>query len=853
MDPVRKSTSSKFNFFSSDMLAMLTANWFPLEDAFIRKFKLYPLSFQNEVSDTNLLVAAPYGGPIAITRDPKKFVKVHGSSKPVIYMYTSAGKLTAKLQWSGGQLVGMGWSEQEELLCVQDDGMVHIYDMFGTFQHAFSMGNEVKDTKVLEAKFFRTYNRTGVAVLTYTNRVFFVNNVAEPKVRQIDVSRFGGPIDHWCMVHLKRETTVILSHKNGLAVVEMPDCQKDIAFKTIFTRHDKVSSIIAIAVSEDALDIALYSDTGYLYMGSIDFREKYCEHNMNTKETLTSMAWCERAAVVCSWDSTVVVVGLKSETIMYTYNGPVHLVQEMDAVRVLSATSHHMIQFVPLTTQKIFRINSTDPASYLLEALKQFQKKSHKAASYIDLIKSELDTAIEDCIDGAGYEYDFNTQKLLMRAAKFGMEFSKIVDCSVRMHYNDMCRKLRVLNALKHPAIGIPITREQFFKLKTEVILDRLVARRHYYLSIQIARHLQLPEVEGESRILAHWACYKVKQTQLDEEQIAEEIADKLGYAPGVSYSEIAEKAADSGRKQLAIKLIDYEPSAHQQVPLLLKLGENRAALRKAVESGNTDLVYTVILRLRDNMAIGDFQTSIMHCPVAMALYIKYCQCYNRETLRSIYNQIDDFHSQAVWFITESYQQKNMTSRESMLQSAQENFKLARNDTNAALTEEQIKLLRYQKSLEEMLHESVVGKPLHDTVKLLLLQNELKLADKLRSEYKISDRRYWWLRIQCLAEKSMWTELEKLSKSKKSPIGYEPFIDECLKYNNDKEAKKYLPKVKDELRVKYLVKLKMLEEAVQTAVEQKDVSALIFILAQCEPHDRLLIDKINKYTTSLKS
>jgi len=51
-------------------------------------------------------------------------------------------------------------------------------------------------------------------------------------------------------------------------------------------------------------------------------------------------------------------------------------------------------------------------------------------------------------------------------------------------------------------------------------------------------------------------------------------------------------------------------------------------------------------------------QISIMHCPLAMALYIKYCQSHNRETLRDIYNQYDDFHSQAVWFITESYQWK---------------------------------------------------------------------------------------------------------------------------------------------------------------------------------------------------
>lgn len=192
-------------------------------------------------------------------------------------------------------------------------------------------------------------------------------------------------------------------------------------------------------------------------------------------------------------------------------------------------------------------------------------------------------------------------------------------------------------------------------------------------------------------------------------------------------------------------------------------------------------------------------------------------------------------------------------SGDALLQSAYENFKLARSDANATLTEEQIKLLRYQRSLEDTLHESIIGKPLHDTVKLLLSHKELKLADKLRSEYRIPDRRYWWLRIQCLAEQDSWSDLEKFSKSKKSPIGYEPFIDQCLKYNKEKEAVKYLPRVRDELKVKYLVKLKMLSEAAQVAAEQKDVPALTFVLAQCSPSERLLMDKINMHITSLRN
>lgn len=38
------------------------------------------------------VVAAPYGGPIAIVRDSKQFVKVAGATtKPVIKIFTAAG------------------------------------------------------------------------------------------------------------------------------------------------------------------------------------------------------------------------------------------------------------------------------------------------------------------------------------------------------------------------------------------------------------------------------------------------------------------------------------------------------------------------------------------------------------------------------------------------------------------------------------------------------------------------------------------------------------------------------------------------------------------------------------------
>ena len=45
------------------------------------------------------------------------------------------------LQWKSGPVVSLGWSAEEELLCVQEDGVVLVYGLHGDFRRHFSMGN----------------------------------------------------------------------------------------------------------------------------------------------------------------------------------------------------------------------------------------------------------------------------------------------------------------------------------------------------------------------------------------------------------------------------------------------------------------------------------------------------------------------------------------------------------------------------------------------------------------------------------------------------------------------------------------------------------------------------------------
>lgn len=88
-------------------------------------------------------------------------------------------------------------------------------------------------------------------------------------------------------------------------------------------------------------------------------------------------------------------------------------------------------------------------------------------------------------------------------------------------------------------------------------------------------------------------------------------------------------------------------------------------------------------------------------------------------------------------------------------------------------TETQIRLLLQQRELEAAIPESeFVGSSLSDTLYRLVRTGYTKQAAKIRSDFKVPDKRFWWIQIKALAMARNWPDLEALANSKKSPIGY---------------------------------------------------------------------------------
>lgn len=124
--------------------------------------------------------AAQYGGPVALIKSAQQIICGPGAR---VNIFTASGRLISSFDWNSGSLLKLGWSDIEELICVQEDGIVLRYNMFGEFQHKFSLGQEVKDTKVIDARVFASSFGTGVAVMTTKFRISLVNSVSVPKTQ----------------------------------------------------------------------------------------------------------------------------------------------------------------------------------------------------------------------------------------------------------------------------------------------------------------------------------------------------------------------------------------------------------------------------------------------------------------------------------------------------------------------------------------------------------------------------------------------------------------------------------------------------------------------------------------------
>ncbi|PRW05770.1 Vacuolar sorting-associated 16 [Chlorella sorokiniana] len=817
---------------------------------------------------------APSGGPVAALRDDSKVVLfVGGFTKPDIQLFSAAGHPLGRVLWdSRARVVAAGWTRGEQLLVVDDAAQVHSFNVRGERQPLrFSLGAECEAAGVEAAAVFQD----GLAVLTPGGQLWCVPDVHEPRLQRFPdpapglAAAAGSGAGSSC-VHCMTVLPPSLSSSGALEViVAVEETVRVIDANEALPTSVFEGPILRLAASPCGRLVAGYGQDGTIHIWTADLSEVVTRVGLSETEldlvdslgaealpdTLPDqLVWCGSDAVLLFWESVGgLLVTLDGAWRWWDLGGgsAAAFATEVDGVRVLSSDRHLLLRRVPPAAASCLEIGSTSPGALLYDARRLFDAQDARATGeLLDLVRSgELAGAVDDCLAAAAAELDPLKQAALLKASCYGRAFrqleppaaaaqqqqqaeaagSSAVGSDPRRQVVEVARRLRVLNALREPAIGIPLTMRQLAAEGLPSLVARLVGRRHYLLAMRICQALGLSTEE----VLVRWACDKISAaaaTQPDD-QLMDALQAKLAGQAGVKYAAVASHAAAEGRHGLAALLLEHERVAAEQVPLLLDLGEDERALDKAVESGDSDLVFRVVhtmwRRLERTTAaaaaagssgrpgsVGSaaqsrFWQAVARKPAALAFFSKYYRQQDPQLLLELYEAMGqqeaaaELHLQAALEMaaggkaTETSVQRELARAKDAFtrstdthQGRDRRWEAAAVQTMARLREQQLELQASSR------REGFLGLSVADTIRQCLRLGLKDAATKLAREFKVPDRQFTLLSAQVLAAQHDWPALQALAGraagDRKLGLTMEHFIAAARTHGAPPEAQRWM-------------------------------------------------------------
>lgn len=791
--------------------------WDRINENFYSREEIYDVQWGARNLSNYLVSAAPYGGAIAMVRNQSKLQTYQASAaKSTIEVFSASGNLLHAVVADKGRIKGLGWLESEKMTVIGEDGLCRIYHNFQGDFSIMSLGSAAEHSGVSEVQFWES------GFVALLNNQEFVGLTGNKDLRTLEFStpRVGENqmIRSWGLLSPKHSLSghleVVVSAGPTILTLDTGECVDQDVTQGPFSH---------VCVSPEGDLVAAHGLDMKLFVMSSDFQRIFSTLSTDMSTPPSQISWCGNESIVLAWEDEIEIIGAYGGTLRYYFDDPIHLLPDVDGIRVLRGQKLEYIRRVPDSLVEIFKIGSTSPPAILLDAQQQFEGKSPKINYNIQLIRPQLAEAVDTCVKAAGHTFDSHWQKRLLKAASLGKSALDLYNSDV---FVEMCETLRVLNSCRNYKVGISLTYEQFSKLSAERLIQRLLSRRQYTLALRLADYLHLP-TEG---IYIDWASVMVRTSSQQEDVICQTIVSRLSKKTGVSYEGIARAAYEEGRVKLATQLLDYEPRAGRQVPLLMTMEEDGSALVKAIASGDMDLVFYVLWYLKKKLPLAQFFRMINNKPTAASLIERYSRQQDLPLLKDYYYQADRRADGANVFFQESFDADELQTR---LDKVRAGLKLLadsrENAFQSKILEEHATLLKSQHAMAADLGESFDGLSVTETIAKLVKTGQSSCAAKIKGEHKISDRRFWWIKLRALAERRDWDEIDQFSKSKKSPIGYEPFFQECLDAGNNRQAAKYIPRctnVSAVTRVEMWVKAGDLKNGGQEAFRAKDRVAL---------------------------
>ena len=553
-----------------------------------------------------------HGGLVAFVKDESKLLLQLGvpEAKERVHICTLSGNLVENLELQGvsnrHRILHVGWTGDERLLVVTDRGWTYVYSDVGSGHSScveFSLGTACEQEGLEEVRVFST----GVCARTRENHFWVVGDVetqmpfrlADPDVPGATVHCFDA------IPSLGGELEIVVAVGSDLAIV---DARQSLKFAT------GLGPFVHVASSPNGLMVAAVNCHDIIYIfhnENILVEISVEEAAMGEDESSfqmpsgapTLLAWCGVDAVVAHWEDTssTVLVDVDGACTWMNMGDLVTISPELDGAVFLRHGGVQFCRLVPQDVVNVLEPGSVRPGALLHDARELLGKEDVRSASELLAIvdQGELEEAVQTCLNAAGFELSVSRQQSLISAACFGMAFAPLACHDTKYRHKrgtkvvELARSLRVLDALRQPHIGLPLTLVQLGSLGLSRILQRLCTLGHFLLALNICESMGHPP----QTILLEWGKRKISVTpsNVADKNLFDMLVENLNAYSEVPWSNIAKYALKLGRKYLASMLIDLDTAVKRQIPLLLQTGGLEDAVRKSSFEGDPDTIFQVI------------------------------------------------------------------------------------------------------------------------------------------------------------------------------------------------------------------------------------------------------------------
>ena len=737
---------------------MATLNWTELSEVYYRQVHLYDMKWEQDLAlEYFFIAAAKFGGPIARIMKPKSLIlgipKNNQMFREYLTINDSAGKLKGKVLWNfNKKFVGMGWTNDEILTIVYADGEIQLLDIYGDPisypppPPLFGAPNP-KEKEIVACEIFENM----LIFLTADNTFYYVRNFTSCKPEVINYldKRRGRPTCFKAIPanHSYSSNLDILcgDPNGGLILIQE---SKDVKYfsKIPFT-NEEISRVENIALSVTGEFLALLLEGSVVVVLEANFSRILTRIDVKIPlSDIKQLVWCGTDAVCVVCNEFIGVLGPDNTTASMDIDKKkegVFCVPEIDGMRVITTEKCEYWEKVDEALQMTLSIGSFSPPALLLTANEGYLENSGSSGESIRSLQQseQLLESVEKLLQAASAEFDVDSQEKLLKAAAFGKTFlapgtfdsNKLVE---------IVKNLKVLNNIRREWVARPLTYKQLLYSRNngELLIKRLLESRYHYLAIQISKLWKLRVDE----IYVNWACVKLIDQKYTDSQMCDLICEKLNSCKSVKYTDIARKALDYGRRELAIKLLEHEPAISRKVPLLLYMKEYERALDKAIESSDPDDIYLVIMRIHEEDTLASEKPDyvpadnnsvqkVLQRPIAREMFLSYARQVDEKLLRSAFKELKRFQDAGNFAIEKAYKSNLLKNRVEFLTTAKELYsKYDRDPLYEAATKEHITLITQQKRLiKETQDRGIVDCSICDTIIRLLKHGQDQNAEKI--------------------------------------------------------------------------------------------------------------------------